>query len=179
LGLDQVLADRGYVFGSPTAVMTARVDDVVRVLAGVAVEVADSASEDWLRLWWAVDGRGDDTALAIARSILAGGPALYGTVRDSSGVAAVGRVALVRDWGGVYCMAVRADARRRGFGSGLLAGLLAAARSRGVRRTWLQVRADNPGARRLYRRAGYTEVARYHYRSHGRQEPVQHVHTEP
>jgi ribosomal protein S18 acetylase RimI-like enzyme len=73
---------------------------------------------------------------------------------------------------------VRPDARRRGLGAAVLAGLLAAGEERGVTRSWLQVRTENTAARRLYQRAGFTEAARYHYRSHRRQEPVQDVHPE-
>lgn len=162
--LDQVLDVRGYVFGSPTGVFVAEVGE----RSGSAlVEVEDAPSAEWLDLWWAVDGRGDDAALAVAVKILTAGPALYATVRDGGGAVAVARLALVGEWGGVYCMAVRDDARRRGLGALLLDGLLHAGSQRGVRRAWLQVRAENSGARRLYQRAGFTEVARYHYRSHG------------
>jgi N-acetylglutamate synthase len=179
-GLDQVLADRGYEFGSPTSIQTADVDHVLRVLGDThEADIAEAPDRAWLDLWWAVDGRGDDTALAIAEKILTGGPALYATVSDHEGAAAVGRLALVGEWGGIYCLAVRADARRRGLGGAVLAGLLAAGRKRGITRTWLQVRAENSVARRLYERAGYTEVSQYHYRSHGRQELVEHVHPEP
>lgn len=162
--LDQVLDRRGYVFGSPTGVLVAEVGE--RSVSEL-VEVEDAPSPEWLELWWAVDGRGDDAALAVAVKILTAGPALYATVRDSDGAVAVARLALVGEWGGVYCMAVRDDARRRGVGASLLDGLLQAGHQRGVRRAWLQVRAENSGARRLYQRAGFTEVARYHYRSHG------------
>ena len=177
-GLDQVLAGRGYEFGSPAVIQTAVVDEVLDVLGTHDVEITEAAEPDWLDLWWAVDGRGDADALAVAAKILAGGPALYGTIRDRHGAAAVGRLALVGEWGGVYCLAVRADARRRGLGGAVLAGLLAAGRERGVTRSWLQVRTENATARRLYQRAGFTEAARYHYRSHRGQEPVQDVHAE-
>ncbi len=162
--LDGVLASRGYVLGSPTSVFAGQVTAGAAV-PGVVVEEAPSA--EWLGLWWAVDGRGGEDALAVAVRILTAGPALYATMRDGDGVVAVARLALVGEWGGVYCMAVRSDARRRGVGERLLAGLLVAGAGRGVRRAWLQVRAENSGARRLYQRAGFTEVARYHYRSHG------------
>jgi ribosomal protein S18 acetylase RimI-like enzyme len=89
-------------------------------------------------------------------------------VRDGDRVVAVARLALVGRWGGLYCMAVRSDARRRGLGGAVLRGLLESAREHGVTDAWLQVRADNDGARRLYERAGFAEVASYHYRSHGR-----------
>jgi ribosomal protein S18 acetylase RimI-like enzyme len=179
-GLDQLLADRGYEFGSPTSIQTADVDRVLGTLGhGHAVDIAEAPDPAWLDLWWAVDGRGDAAALAVAERILAGGPALYATIRDQRQPVAVGRLALVGEWGGVYCLAVRPEARRRGLGGAVLAGLLAAGRERGVRRTWLQVRAENTIARRLYARAGYTEAGQYHYRSHRGQETVQDVHPEP
>lgn len=161
--LDAVLAGRGYAYGSPTAIMAAPVDAVLAGLpAGPPVEVRDEPSAQWLDLWWAVDGRGDGAALEVARRILTGGPARYGTVRDAAGVAGVARLALVGEWGGLYCMAVRPDVRRRGLGSVLLRGLLEGA---GVARCWLQVREDNPGARAFYARTGFTAAARYHYRT--------------
>lgn len=174
-GLDDVLAARGYRLDSPTSIYTTVLG---QVREQDDVDIADTPSSEWLDLWWAVDGRGDADALAVAEKILTGGPALYATVRDDAGPAAVGRLALVGEWGGVYCLAVRDDARRRGLGARVLDGLLAAGRSHGVTRSWLQVRAENSAARRLYERAGYTEVARYHYRSHRRQEAVEHVDAE-
>ena len=176
--LDRVLAGRGYGFGSPTVIQAAQVDDVINALGSHDVEIAEAADPGWLDLWWAVDGRGDADALAVAAKILAGGPALYATVRDADGPAAVGRLALVGEWGGVYCLAVRPDTRRRGLGGAVLAGLLGAGQERGINRSWLQVRAENATARRLYQRAGYVDAGHYHYRSHRGQEPVQDVHAE-
>lgn len=175
--LDKLLGGRGYEYGSLTSIQTAPIGDLT-LPAGVTI--AEAPDQDWLDLWWAVDGRGDADALAIAVKILTGGPALYATISDEQGAVAVGRLALVGAWGGVYCMAVRADARRRGLGGTVLQGLLAAGRARGVTHTWLHVLAHNTAARRLYQRAGYTEAARYHYRSlHSGQKTVQHVHAEP
>lgn len=175
-GLDEVLAASGYEFGSPTSLQTA---EVGRMTDDAGVEITDAPSDEWLGLWWQVDGRGDAAALDVAVKILAGGPAIYASLRDAGGVAAVGRLALVGEWGGVYCMAVRADARRRGYGAAVLSGLLRAGRTRGITRAWLHVRAENTAALSLYRAFGFTEVSRYHYRSHGGQEPVEHVHPEP
>jgi len=177
--LDRVLDARGYEFGSPTVIQTARTSTVLAALGTHDVDIAETPSTDWLDLWWSVDGRGDADALAIAEKILTGGPALYATLHDEHGPAAVGRLALVGDWGGVYCLAVRPDARQRGLGGAVLSGLLAAGMDHGVTQSWLQVREENATARRLYQRAGYVDAAHYHYRSHHGQEPVQHVHPEP
>lgn len=160
--LDQALADRGYEFGSPTSIQAAQVGEVS---CPDTVTVTETPDDDWLDLWRAVDGRGGADALAVAVKILTGGPALYATIRDERGAVAVGRLALVGTWGGVYCMAVRPDARRRGLGAAVLRGLLAAGRERGVTRAWLHVRAENTAARRLYGKYGFAAVSTYHYRT--------------
>jgi ribosomal-protein-alanine acetyltransferase len=51
---------------------------------------------------------------------------------------------------------------RRGTGRGrrLLRALIAEARDRGAREVFLEVRADNPVAQRLYASEGFVEIAR-------------------
>jgi ribosomal protein S18 acetylase RimI-like enzyme len=116
-------------------------------------------------LWWAVDGRAGYGARAVARRILTTGPALYASGRDERGAMAVGRLALVGQWGGIYCLTVRPDARRRGYAMAVLRTLLEHAAGRGVRQVWLQVVADNTAARALYERLGFIECSGYHYRT--------------
>jgi ribosomal-protein-alanine N-acetyltransferase len=60
--------------------------------------------------------------------------------------------------GDVQTIAVAADARGRGIGRALLAELLAEAGRRGVRELFLEVRADNDVARRLYASVGFAEI---------------------
>ena len=62
-------------------------------------------------------------------------------------------------------MAVRSTHRRRGVGSALLDASLRWARLKGAKKAWLQVEADNQAAIELYRKAGFTEVYRYLYRT--------------
>ena len=133
------------------------------------VELAYVPSAEWLAVWWAVDGRGGDDALAIARTILEGCPAVYAMARDSAGrPAAVGRLALpdtgpeVR--GGLYSMATSPEARRRGYGTAVLDSLLTAGAERDLAGYWLLVTAANHGAQALYANAGFRETGRYAYR---------------
>ncbi|GAB3448495.1 GNAT family N-acetyltransferase [Actinophytocola sediminis] len=166
--LDARLAVRGYTTGSPTLVQVADVATVLAGLAGapVPVTVSGEPDEEWLDLWWRVDGRGDAAALAVATRILTGGPARYATARGADGrAAAVARLALVGEWGGLYCLAVRPDARRQGLAAAVTRALAASAESGGVRRLWLQVREENAAARALYAGTGFTTTARYHYRT--------------
>jgi ribosomal protein S18 acetylase RimI-like enzyme len=165
--LDDLLADRGYEVRTPTSVEVADVATVLRRLPAstLTVAVERELDEDWMELWWSIDGRGDDQARGVARRLLTGGPALYGAIRDSTAVAAVARLALVDDWAGIYCMAVRPDVRRRGHATAMLRALLEQAASRGIARAWLQVLADNDRARALYAHAGFATASSYHYRS--------------
>ncbi|WP_427007445.1 GNAT family N-acetyltransferase [Pseudarthrobacter sp. H2] len=133
------------------------------------VEVSAGPSEEWLRLWWSVDGRGGAVELAVARGILAGCPSLYALVRDDDGVpAAVGRLAVppggATGRGGLYAMATRPDARRRGHAARIMQALLREGAQRGLGGFWLLVMASNAGARELYVGAGFRETGRYLYR---------------
>ncbi|MBB6402939.1 N-acetyltransferase [Arthrobacter sp. AZCC_0090] len=133
-------------------------------LAG-GVEISEKPSEEWLRLWWSVDGRSGDAELEIARNILTSCPSIYALVRDDDGdPAAVGRLALVDGRGGIYCMATTAAHRRRGYGRQVLDALLTAGNRQGVVEFWLLVMASNTGAQALYEGAGFAEHGRYLYR---------------
>jgi ribosomal protein S18 acetylase RimI-like enzyme len=81
---------------------------------------------------------------------------------------AVGRLAIPATgpgaWGGLYGMATRPDARRRGYATRILRSLLQAGAAQGVDGYWLLVTAANPGAQELYASAGFQEASRYIYR---------------
>ena len=59
----------------------------------------------------------------------------------------------------VQTIAVLPDARRAGLGRALMGQMIAEARRRGVREVFLEVRADNPGAQRLYESLGFEGIA--------------------
>ena len=58
----------------------------------------------------------------------------------------------------VQTIAVAEEARGRGIGRTLMRSLIAEARRRGARNVFLEVRADNPVARGLYRSLGFEET---------------------
>lgn len=164
--LDEYLSTRGYEACNTTVLQVAEVGEVLRRTSapGGGAHVAEAPDEDWVDLWWSVDGRGGAEARAVAVAILTGVPSLYASIYDSRGIAAVGRLALVDGWGGLYCMAVRPDARRRGHGQAVLRALLICAADHGIRDVWLQVLADNDPARSLYEGVGFAPAANHHYR---------------
>lgn len=60
----------------------------------------------------------------------------------------------------VMTIGVLPEARRRGVAAALVAEILAVARAAGVERVFLEVRASNAPAQRLYERAGFTHIGR-------------------
>jgi ribosomal-protein-alanine acetyltransferase len=59
----------------------------------------------------------------------------------------------------IQTIAVQPAARRRGLGRMLMLALIAAARDRGARQVFLEVRADNPNAQALYESLGFQQIA--------------------
>ncbi|MFQ6160300.1 GNAT family N-acetyltransferase [Sinorhizobium meliloti] len=82
-----------------------------------------------------------------------------------TGPTAVSLVVHDNDLAGIMQFAVAEAVRRRGVGSALLDASLRWARLKGAKKAWLQVEADNQAAIELYRKAGFTEVYRYLYRT--------------
>ena len=173
--LNAVLDSLGYTRQSETLVMSRRAEPQDGLPASAGVEISEHPSAEWLELWWSVDGRGGAAELEAARAILTGCPALYALVRDDDGgPAAVGRLAVVHggatvpggagSWGGLYCMATRPDARRRGYATRVQQALVRAGAEQGLAGYWLLVMASNTVARELYSGAGFREVSRYYYR---------------
>ncbi|WP_308470889.1 GNAT family N-acetyltransferase [Clavibacter michiganensis] len=173
------VADAGTVADAVADADADAVVDAVAVAAGaaadrpadpaLAVRVADEPDDAWLDAWWSVDGRGGSAELAVARRILTGGPAVYADVRQRPAdgtparVLATARLALVGGWGGLYSVATRPEARRRGLSRAASAAAVAAGRERGVTALWLQVVEENAGARALYAALGFATASRYEY----------------
>ncbi|MCL2544255.1 MAG: GNAT family N-acetyltransferase [Microbacteriaceae bacterium] len=160
---ERLLIGRGYRVADDTTVMTASVSPALT--ASPAVGVAAEPSAEWLATWWAVDGRGGPAELEVAQRIMAATPALYGAVSSGGRIVSVARLALVEEWGGLYCVATLPDARREGHSSRVIEALLAFARDEcGVTDAWLQVLTSNTGAQALYAsRFGFTAAGGYRY----------------
>jgi ribosomal-protein-alanine N-acetyltransferase len=66
--------------------------------------------------------------------------------------------------GDIQTIAVEPAARRGGLGRMLMVALIEAAKERGARQVFLEVRADNPNASALYESLGFEQIAvRPHY----------------
>lgn len=161
-GLGALLAARGYREHSQTDVLVAERAGVPPV-DGDGIRIDGEPGEAWIDTWWSVDGRGGEAERAVAARILTGGPALYASAGDPAAPDAVARLALVGEWGGLFAVATRPEARRRGLARALAGALAAAAAGHGVERLWLQVLAGNAAAHALYASLGFRRASGYAY----------------
>jgi ribosomal-protein-alanine N-acetyltransferase len=103
----------------------------------------------------------------IMRADVASTHTFYLVAPDSDG-AIVGYAGLLAPRGSgdgdIQTIAVAPSARRGGLGRMLMVALIAAAKERGARQVFLEVRADNPHATALYESLGFEQIAvRPHY----------------
>ena len=159
---DEALARRGWERDVEVEVMVGPVRT-----GTTSAEVADIPSEQWLECWWAVDGRGGPAQLEVARRMLGliTAPAAYASVVQEGRTVAVGRGVEQEGLLGVFSMAVRPEARRRGLAREVLTALGGWGAGHGATATYLQVFEGNVAGRNLYRSAGFALAHRYHYRS--------------
>lgn len=162
--LDAELEAAGWAVRMRVDVLAARAGDVPAPERPVAV--LGSAALRWLDAWALAEERSDAAAHhALVFSRLPPGRAAYAL---APGGASAG-LAVLTDGGacGLFCMATRRDARRRGLATAVLAGLAEWARGEGATLLYLQVLAENAEAQALYRRAGFTRSHGYVHRALG------------
>lgn len=161
------MADAGW---SRLHVTVVQVAPVERVLAGVRPRedlrcvLAPSPSPDWLALMHDLDP--DDPQSHVA--ILTGPPVVgFATVYGGGQPVGIGRVSVEGAWAGITSVDVAPSSRRGGVGSAVMAGLLEWSAGKGARWSYLQVRAGNDAALRMYARLGYVTHHPYNYRRVG------------
>jgi N-acetylglutamate synthase len=122
--------------------------------------VEPGPSTDWLSVMHDLD---EDVDGHVA--ILTGPPVVgFATLYGRSDPLAIGRVSVEGEWCGVTSVDVVPAARRRGLGTEVMTTLLDWARQQGASSSYLQVRAANPGALKLYDALGYVTHHPYGYR---------------
>jgi GNAT superfamily N-acetyltransferase len=159
---DAAFAAAGWERDEDTLVLTGPVGPPRPV--EVPVELAAAPDDAWLAGYryrgsalpaGALDVLTNAEDLAFASVRLAAAPAP---------LAAVARGVLTDGWLGVTAVTVAEEHRRRGLATAVMAALQTWAAERGAHSVYLQVESGNGPARALYRRAGFIEHHRYHYR---------------
>jgi [ribosomal protein S18]-alanine N-acetyltransferase len=128
---------------------------------GVRVRAAIPADAPAMLLLEALFPSDRMSARSIRRFIAAPGARVFVAVR---GRAVLGNLVLLLRAGSrsarIYSVVVSPSARGLGIGDRLVEAGERAARAAGRQAVSLEVRADNPAARRLYAKRGYVEVRR-------------------
>jgi ribosomal protein S18 acetylase RimI-like enzyme len=130
---------------------------------GAGVELAAVPDDGWLATYRYRGQVPPGTARAVLTS---GGRVAFAAVRPDPGgpPVAVARGVVTDDWLGVSAVTVAEEHRRRGLATAVMGALTRWGAVQDARWVYLQVSASNAPARALYRRAGYVEHHRYHYR---------------
>jgi ribosomal protein S18 acetylase RimI-like enzyme len=103
----------------------------------------------------------------VALRVLGGGPSVwFATVpgaTQGAAPAAIGRCVVDGRWAGFAAVEVDPALRRQGLGTAVMAALARQALDEGASAAWLQVEAENAGARELYAGMGFVAHHAYHH----------------
>ncbi|MFD0061527.1 GNAT family N-acetyltransferase [Streptomyces sp. NPDC056690] len=104
-------------------------------------------------------------ASEVALKVLTAGPSVwFATVPGEGGEPdAIGRCVVDGRWAGFAAVEVAPSRRRQGLASAVMTALSRRALEEGASAAWLQVEADNEGARALYGRLGFAAHHAYHH----------------
>lgn len=127
------------------------------------VVLSRSIDEGWLRRYQRSGRYGDDM-----RQVLTSGPSVWFAAVPAPGPpdgvpAAIGRCVVDGRWAGFMAVETDPGQRRRGLATSVMTALARRALDEGASAAWLQVEADNEGARALYDRMGFATHHSYHH----------------
>jgi len=161
---DQELADAGYTHFDPSLVMATAGLDAAQ--AHVCVQIETTPTAAWLDGFAAANGvAAQNHAVHHAMVHAIALPCAFATLHDGAGrTIGFGLAVLERGAIGLYDIVVDPALRGQGHGRGLVCALLQWGRDVGAGSAYLQVRAVNGVAQRLYAGLGFGEVYQYHYR---------------
>ncbi|RSS45838.1 GNAT family N-acetyltransferase [Streptomyces sp. WAC08241] len=125
-----------------------------------AVRLSRTVDEAWLRRYQRFEEPGP-----AVREVLASGPSVwFASVAGADGTpAAIGRCVVDGRWAGFMAVEVDPALRRRGLATSVMTALARRALDEGASAAWLQVEADNDGARALYDGMGFAPHHHYHH----------------
>jgi N-acetylglutamate synthase len=164
---NQVMTELGWRRQHVTIVQVAPVAALLSSLPrrdDLTATVAATPSAEWRSLMHDLDAADPETHLEI----LAGAAVVgFATVHRGDEPVGIGRVSVDGDWAGITSVDVAPAARRQGIASAVMRSLVGWAGERGATATYLQVRAANDAALRLYAALGYATHHPYVYRALG------------
>jgi len=161
--LGEHLLGRGYQPVRPTVVMTAAAADVPTATQRSPQVVVDARlTGEWLEAY----ALQRPVLPGVTEQVLTGSKGqLFASVRsgEPGRLTAIARMSVSPGWAGLSSLWVDPANRRRGVGQAVTAALATLARANRMPSIYLQVTADNAGARALYERCGFATHHGYCY----------------
>jgi GNAT superfamily N-acetyltransferase len=160
--LGEELAGLGWTREADALLRTAPLPPLADLPGAERVRLSREVDEAWLARYHRTGTLGDE-----AVKVLTGGPSVwFATVPGDAGAgpAAIGRCAVDGAWAMFGAVEVDPALRRQGLATAVMAALALRAVQEGASGAYLQVEAENEGARSMYDRLGFTTHHAYHYR---------------
>jgi ribosomal protein S18 acetylase RimI-like enzyme len=130
-----------------------------------SVILSDKPDADWLAAYARLSNIKDKEMLTHGKIVRAILPAKrFAAISVDGQIIACGLGVLQNDWVGFYDIRTDSAFRRQGHANGVMAALLAWAKSQGAVHAYLQVMLDNPPALALYEKQGFRPAYEYWYR---------------
>ncbi|MFE6042421.1 GNAT family N-acetyltransferase [Streptomyces sp. NPDC056452] len=131
-----------------------------------AVRLARGTDDAWLSRYQRFSTPGHAPGSDVLK-VLGSGPSVWFATVPGEGAdgvpAAIGRCVVDGRWAGFMAVEVGPEYRRRGLATAVMTALARKALDEGASASWLQVEADNDGARALYDGMGFATHHRYHH----------------
>jgi ribosomal protein S18 acetylase RimI-like enzyme len=129
---------------------------------GRAVQSSPEPDDAWAARY---HYRGQAHLPPVARKVLTSARRQsFVSIRAGGEVLAIARLSMADGWAGITAVEVHPGHRRQGLGGAITAAACQEAARHGLSRVFLQVEVDNDAARALYKRLGFRDSHRYHYR---------------
>ncbi|WP_280881050.1 GNAT family N-acetyltransferase [Streptomyces pseudovenezuelae] len=152
------LERRGWVREVSAALWIGALAPVADRVEGADVVLSREADEAWLSRY---QRKG---VSEVALKVLGSGPSVwFATVPGEESPAAIGRCVVDGRWASFAAVEVDPAMRRRGLATVVMAALARRALDEGASAAWLQVEAENVGARALYAGMGFGAHHAYHH----------------
>lgn len=149
-------------------VMAADIDNLILPAGEQVATVAPRPDRDWLALYRYRGTALPDFAVDVLTAVRGGKLAFARIGSEDSTLIAVARGAVTpgydsRIWVGLTAVEVAEEHRRHGIGSLICGDVVKWGRENGATHAYLQVAAENEGAREMYRSLGFVDHHRYRY----------------
>lgn len=163
-GLDDFLADRGYVLDAQTSVQTRDLTQWPGESRG-EVELEEAVTEPWFEAFCRASSLADQRRPIAWQMLHAIVPsAAFALIRREDQIVTCGFAVAQDGYVGFYDIVTDPRYRRRGLAGQLMQALLVWGQAQGAHTAYLQVMLNNPSALALYAGLGFREIYQYWYR---------------